>query len=584
MPIVKQPARATRNEASRGRTLPDPPASPGDGRCVPWHAGFLLFVGALGWFRMVNSDIWWHLRTGQLIVEQWRIPATDWYTYTNPDAPWVDLHWIFQVVASMIYSVGGSGGLVVAKCLVGVTAFLALVSIRKRNWNAAVGVLCWIIPAVIFSGRFLVRPEVVSILLLAATLFVLHAAEKRPRLLWLLPLIQVVWVNTQSLFILQWVVLAAYSVDAAIGSRLASKRAMPVSCRRWTGIMIVTSIATLCNPYGVRGALFPATIFAKVRGPDREFYHAFAAELKGPLDLVGEYGLFRVLAQPTSLLLLLLFAAAFTVTVIRWKRGDLEIFRSLLLLGFAYLALKMTRNSALFAVIGGYTLRWNLGSLMESVERQGRPFLRRGIPLVATGILVAGMTYTLSGKYHSDMRVLPPRDFGLGESDWYPHEAAGHLLDAGMPGEVYAQHLGVAAVCIHHASPPRHVFVDARLETNTRHVLEKYKSISEGLGMGEESALRLLTDKQDAFKWPAIIIANSELVARPRMLGVLAGHKDWVCGYSRRPAGLDASVASRGYVGGASIFVAKKRQTKEGLSRADTRWLFVLMRKLHRGY
>ena len=126
--------------------------------------------------------------------------------------------------------------------------------------------------------------------------------------------------------------------------------------------------------------------------------------------------------------------------------------------------------------------------------------------------------------------------------------------------------------------------MDARLETNTRHVLEQYQSISEGLGMGEESALRLLTDKQDAFKWPAIIIANSELVARPRMLGLLAGHKDWVCVYSRRPPGLDASVANGGFVGGASIFVAKKRQAREGLSQADTRWLFVVMRKLHRGY
>ena len=582
--IVKKHLKAGASELPEAMELPEPTAGFDSRMVIPWHGGFLLLVGALGLFKMVNSDIWWHLRTGQLILEQGRIPSTDWYTYTNPDAPWIDLHWFFQVIAWLTYSAAGSSGLVVIKCLVGMAAFFALLSVRKKNWKPAVGVLCWIIPAIIFSGRFLVRPEVLSIALLAATLFVLHSAERRPRLLWFLPLIQLVWVNTQSLFVLQWVVLVCYSVDALIRTFREKRRIIPVSWRHWGGILGATAISTICNPYGLRGALFPITVFAKIRGPDREFYHAFAAELRGPLDLVADYGLPRVIMQPTSILLMSLFIAAAMVTAIRWKRGDLEIFRTLLLLGFAYLAINMTRNSALFAVIGGYVLRWNLGVLSDGVNPNRMHAIRRLISPATAAILVGGMTIILTGHYHSKMRVVPPREFGIGESDWYPHEAARHLTDAGMPDTFYAQHLGVAAICIKHATPPKRVFVDARLETNTRQVLARYQKINEELGMSLHSSLKLLTGGEDPLQWPAIIIANSELIARPGMLELLTGHDDWICVYSRPPPGLNVGDPGPRFVGGASIFVARERQVKEALPRADPLWLFVVMGNRNRGY
>ena len=313
-------------------------------------------------------------------------------------------------------------------------------------------------------------------------------------------------------------------------------------------------------------------------------HHAFAAELRGPLDLAGDYGMFRVLLQPTSILLITLFIAAATVTAIRWKRGDLEIFRTLLLFGFAYLAIKMTRNSALFAVVGGYVFRWNLGVLVDGVKPNRLLVIRRMVSPAAAAIMAGGMAIILTGNYHSRMRVMPPREFGIGESGWYPHEAARHLTHVGMPDTFYAQHLGVAAICIKHATPPRRVFVDARLETNTRQVLAKYQKISEELGMGLHSSLKLLAAGEDPLQWPAIIIANSELIARPPMLELLVAHDDWICVYSRPPPGLNVGAPGSRFVGDASIFVSRKRQVEEGLPRADPLWLFVVTRNRNRGY
>lgn len=552
-------------------------------RVLPWHAFFLILVGLLGLFKMVNADIWWHLRTGELILQSGSIPITDWYTYTNPDAPWIDLHWLFQLLAWSVYSAGGAAGLVVVKCIVGILAFLACLSVRKQNWDPAIDVLCWIVPAFIFAGRFLVRPEVVTIAFLAITLLILHSSERRPRLLWFLPVVQLAWVNTQSLFVLQWVIIGCYCLDALARSYRNGKSTLPVSPRRFAGVLGVTAMATFCNPYGARGALFPLVIFQKLRGPDREFFHSFAAELRGPLDLVTDFGFYRVLVQPTTILLLLLLIAAATVTAVRWKRGDLEIFRTLLLLGFAYLALKMTRNSALFAVVGGYVLRWNLGVVMEGRGGREASHSPRFIRIASFATLILAVLFVSSGAYHNRMRVIPPREFGIGQSDWYPHEAALALLKPGMPKRVFAHHLGVAAVCIKSGGPATRVFVDARLETNTKDTLADYKQIIDGLGMHSELAMRRLAGGPDAAKWPAIVIANHELASRPGLLGFLAGHPEWVCVHSRPPVDLDIGAPDRSFIGGASVFVARKRQESKRIPAADPRWLFVVARNRAQG-
>src|SRR5437763_573731 len=57
-----------------------------------WLAAFLLLVFLVGCVEIEDGDIWWHLRTGQLMLERGEIPHTDWFTYTNPDSPWIDLH------------------------------------------------------------------------------------------------------------------------------------------------------------------------------------------------------------------------------------------------------------------------------------------------------------------------------------------------------------------------------------------------------------------------------------------------------------------------------------------------------------
>src|SRR5260221_701505 len=73
-------------------------------------ATFLISV-----YPMMDPDVWWHLRTGQLIWERGAVPRTDWFLFTDSDREWINLQWGFDLLITAIYTLGGVNLLVFAR-------------------------------------------------------------------------------------------------------------------------------------------------------------------------------------------------------------------------------------------------------------------------------------------------------------------------------------------------------------------------------------------------------------------------------------------------------------------------------------
>ncbi|HEX8200838.1 MAG TPA: hypothetical protein VF590_10140, partial [Isosphaeraceae bacterium] len=177
---------------------------------------FLALTFLLGVFPLKDVDFWWHLKTGDLIRQTGRIPHHDLFTYTVPDHAWIDLHWGFQVLLSWGYQHAGVVGLNLAKCAITCAAVLLLLSARRRDWPLGAMLVAWVPGLVLLGGRMYVRPETLTLLDLAAFLAVLERWQEQPRLAFVLPVVQVTWVNTQGLFVLGPIVLAFALIDAAL--------------------------------------------------------------------------------------------------------------------------------------------------------------------------------------------------------------------------------------------------------------------------------------------------------------------------------------------------------------------------------
>ena len=175
--------------------------------------GFLALTFALGCFRQKDMDIWWHLKTGELIQDRGEWPRKDWYTFTSTDQDWVDLHWLFQVAASKLYAAGGMPLLTLAAASLGTVALALVIAARRTDWSVPLSIACWLPALFLMGGRFYVRPEMVSLVCIALFLTVLFHADRSPWLPVLLLGIQVLWVNVQGLFILGPIIGAIHVVD-----------------------------------------------------------------------------------------------------------------------------------------------------------------------------------------------------------------------------------------------------------------------------------------------------------------------------------------------------------------------------------
>jgi hypothetical protein len=248
----------------------------------------------LGCYEMADSDIWWHLSGGQWILSHHRVPQLDPFTFGSQDRKWVDIHWGFQILMSGVYAVGGVAGLIVIAAIVGGLTLLVAATSRCRDWPIAVSLLCWSPALVLMSWRFDPRPEIFTLLYIACFLAILWRAENHPRLMWLLPALQVLWVNTQGLFIFGPILLTCYLLDQGVQDLWQRWRCGSFPSRRaWWAQVGAASLAVVAacflNPYLLDGVLFPLELLPKAT-QSGNVYKEYIDELASPRKLLQESG------------------------------------------------------------------------------------------------------------------------------------------------------------------------------------------------------------------------------------------------------------------------------------------------------
>lgn len=440
----------------------------------------LALTFLLGCFPMGDFDVWWHVRTGQLILERGAVPRVDWFTYTNSGRPWIDLYWLFQIVMALLYRVGGASALVLLKAASGVAIVGLTLAARAKGARAWPVVVAWLPTVVMLSGRLCERPELASLLFLAGFLTVLARAAARPRCLWLLPAMQVLWVNCHGFFVLGPLVLAAYWVELAYERVWPNSTTVP---RPPGKLFALASAATVLacgvSPYGLGAVGLPLEQFHKLGRTG--IYRANIGELK----TVGDFVTLAGLSNPYLLAYFAVLALGVTSFVLAGRRGHVHPFRFLIFFAAAYLGWQATRNSALFAVVAAFVIAWNFDDVAAraaapTVATDSRRLRRApaakarrnaNLPLLAAlGALglatVSGVLYGWAGE---------GRTVGLGErKQWYAHDACAFLARPDLPERIAAFNLGQAAVCIAHTAPAHKQFMDPRLEVNTQETFERY--------------------------------------------------------------------------------------------------------------
>src|SRR5580704_12527309 len=238
-----------------------------------WLCSFPALLGALlvgATFAVVQSfsvdpDMWWHIRTGELILSTHRWATTDPYSYTSTGAPWMSCEWLGDVVFAVVYRLGGLRGLEVLLIALASAVMLALygfATLRSGNCKAAFLVSALLLA--LATASYNLRPQMLGYLFLIFTLIVLELFRQgKQRAVWLLPFLFLVWVNTHGSWIVGLGTLALYFLAG-----LASFEVGSLQTRRWTDaqrlrlemVFLLSLAAIPITPYGVRLAGYPFTV------------------------------------------------------------------------------------------------------------------------------------------------------------------------------------------------------------------------------------------------------------------------------------------------------------------------------------
>jgi hypothetical protein len=173
---------------------------------------------------MAESDSFWEIRTGQLILQTGHIPAVDTFSWWAFGRPWAPDSWAFDVLLALAYR-GGGLRLVAVAGAAAVLAIGAAVLLVARRLGAAPVVACVLVTAwmLVAIGWLSVRPQLVDYL--AVPLILLVAGDNRlygriqSRRLVLVSLIFAAWVNLHAAAPIGVVVLLAYGAGELLGRR-----------------------------------------------------------------------------------------------------------------------------------------------------------------------------------------------------------------------------------------------------------------------------------------------------------------------------------------------------------------------------
>jgi hypothetical protein len=222
----------------------------------------LIFILALGLFAMAartvtDPDVWWHLRTGQLILQTHHIFRTDPYSFTRAGHAWINHEWLSQILMFSLYRWLGYAGLIVVFAgIVAVAFFIVFLRCEARPYFAAL-ITAW--GAAASASTWGVRPQMLSLLLASIFLILLERSEQRPRLLWWLPPLTLLWVNLHAGYALGIGLIGLFLGGEILGAIFGDKRSNGVAARlRQLTLVLVVCIAVVpLNPNGARMYTYP---------------------------------------------------------------------------------------------------------------------------------------------------------------------------------------------------------------------------------------------------------------------------------------------------------------------------------------
>lgn len=205
-----------------------------------------------------DQDLGRHIKLGEIILQSQTVPKTNLFSYTNPDFPFINTHWFFEVFSYIfVQNLGINIYLYFKLAVIIFASFLALKIVSEKNiFLLPLGFIF----AHLLRERTELRPEIFSFLFTAASYYILEQfiVRAKSRTIYLLPVIQLIWINTHIYFFVGLALQAIFLLHLTyiyLRTHLEGARLKSLFL-----ISAVSIILSIINPNGIKGLFYPLTV------------------------------------------------------------------------------------------------------------------------------------------------------------------------------------------------------------------------------------------------------------------------------------------------------------------------------------
>ncbi len=453
---------------------------------------FFVYAWMLALVPLGDSDLWFHLKNGQYILETHSLPGPeDPYGFTLEGKPLeggrlqgLRSQWLGQVVLYTVYNTFGPSGLSAFRALLALLPFMIIVlpgSLRSSRSMDALLRTAVVGPPVLIAAMFLnlsyERPQAFSFFFACVVLVILNRLRQGDRLhqegrlrkdglsipwLWAvsLPAVMVLWSNMHGGYIIGVFIISLWAagellalVSHNMGFRFAKYiKEPPKHARRFFIVCLLGILAAGLNPGGflqVRAALGTlGNILAQGGGT--------AAGGPSVLANVLEYKpllfFYQGLGQDWPLFTVAFYAISIiSIALTSWFQRRLrlpEVFVAVFVVwfGLAYFRGVLFALPALALIV-----TWTM-------KRDGPISWKNAMPALAMGVLLVTLVAFYGTRQPWRFDPEPPAQWISGR---YPEEAIGFMRQHDVRGPLF-NYLGWGGYLIWKAWPDYRVFVDGR--------------------------------------------------------------------------------------------------------------------------
>lgn len=397
----------------------------------------LLFVGFFHPITAFTQDLGRHIKTGEIILQTNTVPKTNLYSYTYPNYPFINHHWLSEVVFYRITATLGAVGLQVITTGIVLLAFLLLlVAVRKQTHPLALGIAGLLYVRLLFERTDL-RPEMFSFLFLSLFITILYQYRQGfTRWIFLLPLLELLWVNTHIYFFVGIVVIGLFLIDFFFSKRT---HRTPQYTQILFFIFFFSCLVTVINPNGLQGALYPLRVFQN---------YGYTIEENQQMFFLWGIGLrhaaYITLGIISTLLLTSLFFNRKKTALIDW-----------LLCGvFLLSCIIAVRNIPLFVFATFIPFATHFSALITHLIKKLAKKQATVVPFLLVGLFLCFVW--------QDTQVVSQKGFGLGVTPG-AERAADFFLKNNLKGPIF-NNFDIGSYLDYRFYPKEKVFVDGRPE------------------------------------------------------------------------------------------------------------------------